>query len=300
MNDDHDLLPPTLDVVFKLMLTGPESEPILNALLNAVLQLPRRIKSSRVLNPEIPKNFADDKGSVLDILVELDDATHVNVEMQARKTDVLLPRAEYYWARTHAARLKRGDDYAHLRQTVSIFLLNYIEFKHLPDVAHHVFLAQHQSFQNQYLPHLRIDFVELPRLSSKLTCELNRPVDERLTIWGRFLRNPNDPMIAEVLMGDNAFKKAKQRLTEISDDPMARELARLREDAEVNYKMAISYAEAKGEAKGKAEGEAKGKTEIARKLLAEPATAALSDELIAKLTELPVDEIRAMRQQDSK
>lgn len=93
---------------------------------------------------------------------------------------------------------------------------------------------------------------------------------------------------AEVLMGNNVFKKAKQRLTEISDDPKARELARLREDAEVNYKIAISYTEAKG------------KAEIARKLLAEPATASLSDEQIANLTGLPVDEIRAMRQQGSK
>ena len=36
-----------------------------------------------MLNPEIPKSELDEKGVLRDILVELDDGTTVDVEMQA-------------------------------------------------------------------------------------------------------------------------------------------------------------------------------------------------------------------------
>ena len=41
-------------------------------------------------------------------------------------------------------------------------------------------------------------------------------------------------------MGDKTFKKAKQLLIQISDDPNSRELARLREKARIDYERSTA------------------------------------------------------------
>lgn len=77
-------LDPTLDIVFKLRFGGPESQPILVALLTAVLQPQGPITEVTVLNPGIPKQNVGDKGIELDLLAHLDDGTQANVEIQAK------------------------------------------------------------------------------------------------------------------------------------------------------------------------------------------------------------------------
>lgn len=54
-------LDPTLDVVFKLLFSSDEE--LLIALLTAVLRPEKRIASAQVRNPELPKDFSDDKGA---------------------------------------------------------------------------------------------------------------------------------------------------------------------------------------------------------------------------------------------
>jgi predicted transposase/invertase (TIGR01784 family) len=74
----------TNDFVFKAVLTS--SEDVLISLLTAVLKPPSPIGRARVLNPELPKDLADDKGGFLDVSVELQDGTRLDVEMQANST----------------------------------------------------------------------------------------------------------------------------------------------------------------------------------------------------------------------
>ena len=141
MGRHKPLLVPTLDIVFKMMLSAPACESALTALLTAILRPSQAIKVARVLNPEVPRRSVDDKGTILDILAEMADGSRINIEMQASNTGVIQPRALYYWARTHADQLRRGQDYGELRATVAIFLLDFAEFKGIPASAHKNFLC---------------------------------------------------------------------------------------------------------------------------------------------------------------
>ena len=100
-------------------------------------------------------------------------------------------------------------------------------------------------------------------------------------------------------------------LVELSEDREARELARIREKGEHDWASSIDTARreglkkglARGLKKGRAEGKAEGKAEGERNaqlhflkaMLLNPQTSSLSDETIARMTNLSVDAVRDMR-----
>ena len=84
------LLPLTSDVVFKEVLGQEESKPILMGFLNDILDMnitsPDQIT---LLNPELNPEYIDDKLSILDIRVQLQDHTSIDVEIQVIDRTIL-------------------------------------------------------------------------------------------------------------------------------------------------------------------------------------------------------------------
>ena len=78
-----DILPPSDDRVFKLILAPDESKPILIDLLSSVLQ--RRVVDVVVRNSEIPPENAQEKAERPDLNCMVDDGTQVDVEMHAHR-----------------------------------------------------------------------------------------------------------------------------------------------------------------------------------------------------------------------
>ena len=75
-------LPLSSDIVFKRVFSKEGNEGILKALLEAILDV--KIQSVIVKNPEMPKDLYDSKAGVMDIKVEVDTNTVVDIEMQVR------------------------------------------------------------------------------------------------------------------------------------------------------------------------------------------------------------------------
>jgi predicted transposase/invertase (TIGR01784 family) len=101
-------LDPKLDLVFKLLFGGPNSQEILISLLTAVIRPPVPIKSVTVLNPEIPGELVTARGIRLDVHVLLQDGRHVDVEMQSKSRGGIRKRALFYWSRLYDTQLRRG------------------------------------------------------------------------------------------------------------------------------------------------------------------------------------------------
>ena len=70
-------LPLSSDIVFKRVFSKEGNEGILKALLEAILEI--NIKSVIVKNPEMPKDLYDSKAGVMDIKVEIDTNTIVDI-----------------------------------------------------------------------------------------------------------------------------------------------------------------------------------------------------------------------------
>ena len=77
----NDIIPATNDVIFKaLFVRNPD---LLKSFLSAVLKLnTQEIKNIKIINPELPPNYADFKSVRLDILLETKTET-INIEMQS-------------------------------------------------------------------------------------------------------------------------------------------------------------------------------------------------------------------------
>ena len=211
-------------------------------------------------------------------------------------------RAPYYWARIYTDQLRRGGQHRNLKPAIVIVLANYIQFKYLVDQSHHIFELRHRFERNLVHPDMRIDFVELPKVPLTFPWELSLPPSERLSIWGQFFRGPADKSLEEAYMSDPVLKATRDKLITISRDEKKRERARqaerawlMRADAERLTRETLDETREQGREEGRAEAEAKTKMDTLKRVLADEATAALSDEAIARIAGVGIDVVSAAR-----
>jgi predicted transposase/invertase (TIGR01784 family) len=260
-----DLLDPKLDVVFKMLFAAEENRDILRAFLEAVLKPEAPIREIEVLNPELPKDGADEKGLILDLRLRLASGEIVNVELQRVNRSTIFPRVLAYWSKCYVGQLGRGDDYHALLPVISILVADFVSFP-WSSGYHHVFDLRERREQFPLLDHLRMHVLSLPRLPS---LEDAAPGDDVVN-WGRFFKSGSDPAVLERLaMRSPELEKARQALLALSGDPEARERAERRFmdryfyelDLQEDREKARAEGLAEGRAEGRAEGEAKGRAE---------------------------------------
>jgi predicted transposase/invertase (TIGR01784 family) len=251
-------LDPKQDVVFKLLFARASNKRLLIALLTAILEPPSPIADVEVLNPELSKESAEAKGTVLDILARLADGRQVNLEMQATARGWRMSRGVFYCARVLASQLSRGEDYHELNPVVGIFIL---DFRSLPGERYHSkfeLLEVHD--QARLADDLTIHVVELPKLPQL------PPAGEGPAVlkWGRFLAAQSDEELEQVAMSDPDLRDAKTALEELSQDPAARRLAEERQLAAFNHRYTMAQERKEGREEGRREGRAEGRAEALR------------------------------------
>ena len=102
-----------------------EANDALKSLLTVFLE--RKVEHVVVKNSEMVKDYAKMKSPRLDLLVEFDDQTSVDLEMQLRQTkDNLLNRFNYYLARLHGSQDMEGKSYSQLKETIVMVFFNLI------------------------------------------------------------------------------------------------------------------------------------------------------------------------------
>jgi predicted transposase/invertase (TIGR01784 family) len=251
-----------------------------------------------VLNPEIPRDAVDHKGIALDIVGTTVKGERIQLEMQARHHAFFKERAFYYATRLHASQLKIGHTYEKLRPTYCINFLNFDQFDcPNPDRYVHIFEMRERETHHLLTNHLEVYFVELHKFLRSLQKNPRGSNNPHLDNWLRFLLNPSDKRLQEVIMSDPIISQAMRRLVDISKDAATREIVRMRERAEHEWASMMSDARHEGKAEGLAEGETKARLDVLKTLLMSPVTAALSDSDLAAMVHLPVDQVAQVRAQ---
>ncbi len=280
-------LSPMIDIVFKMLFSNQDSEQELVSLLNAVIKPKEPIISAKVLNPNIPKEFFEEHGVVVDILAELSDGTKVDIEMQSSNNRDLIKRTHYYGAKMLATSLGAGESYGKLKPAIVIFFLGE-NFFHTECQSYHLSFSMHEDNNKAAMERLlSFHFVEIPKLIQYFKIHKQELGKDSLVDWGRFLYNPYESALKEVFMQDSAIKKAKDRLDSLANDPEAREIARVREIAMRRYKGDVDLA--------REEGRKEARKEIVKKLIALSHIHGYSDEDIAKIADISGDEIKAIK-----
>ena len=275
---------PTVDYAFKRVFGRQENEESLCSLLNAVLRRPvgERIESVVILNPFLPLEAFDDKLSVLDIKARDESGRMFNIEMQIRLHHALRERVLFYWAKLYTEQLTEGDDYAELRPTISVLVVDDILF---PELAgpHHRFRLCEESRGILFSDQIELHVLELPKFDKPLP-DLTDDLDK----WLFFLRHAATLDINHwpVELANSPWQRAGKELTMLAQTEIEREKYEARRKGQLDY-----TSDMRAERRiGRAEGRAEATIRLLQRILKQPVT---TDEALAAMTAVELAELVA-------
>ena len=195
-----------------------EANDALKSLLTVFLE--RKVNKVVVKNSEIVKDYSKMKSPRLDLLVEFDDRTMVDLEMQLRQTKDNLPiRFSYYLARLHGSQELEGKYYGELKETIVLvfFNVNLIENEKMCNT----FTLRNEeglSFVEESQDRMKLRTIEMPKV------DLNKPLEdmnEQEKMIYYFLnchKGLDDSKIKVMIEKDGVIQMLEKRVETISDD----------------------------------------------------------------------------------
>ena len=266
---EADILPPSDDRVFKLLLTSPEAKPGLIQLISGLIH--RSVIDVTLHNTELPPGDTQEKAERLDMNGTIDDGSQINLEMQAnrmkempnRRNMNLKSRCIYYMTDLHSSQPAKGQRrYDQLARTYQVTFCTYTVF---PESSEYVnsFSLRHDRTGELLSDAVQMIFVEL----SKLDAVLKKPVEEMTILdkWALFLRYAPDSeyreKVNEVIASEEVLDMAGELLMGISQNETERAIYRSRRKYETDYASDMATARDIGKAEGKEEGIGIGRAE---------------------------------------
>ena len=195
-----------------------EANDALKSLLTVFLE--RKVNSVVVKNLEIVKDYSKMKSPRLDLLVEFDDRTMVDLEMQLRKTKDNLPiRFSYYLARLHGSQQLEGKYYKQLKETIVLvfFNVNIIE----NDKMCNTFTLRNEeglSFVEESQDRMKLRTVEMAKLDLYKPLEDMNEQEKMIYYFLNCHKGMDDSKIKMMIESDEVIQMLEKRVETISDD----------------------------------------------------------------------------------
>ena len=124
------LLPLTVDVTFKMFFEDPRNRSQLRHFLKATLNFSEdELSEIRVLNSELLRGKADDKGLIVDLLLKSKSGNFKHLEMQQAQHSYFKERIQIYNARIAGGQINVGEDYKEVRRAISLIITSEKMFK---------------------------------------------------------------------------------------------------------------------------------------------------------------------------
>jgi predicted transposase/invertase (TIGR01784 family) len=257
--------------------------------------------------------------------------TYVNVEMQLCSSPGLPARALYYWAKLFSSQLHPGEDYSSLKKTISIVIL---DDTYCDSDDFHTRSGLHDCRQKIVISDLiEVHFLELPKLHNLS----GQDTDNDCIKWMKFFNAKTKEELIMLSEASPSIKKATNLLMSMSMDEETRQKYEEREEYLFERKMMLQFAEKagiekgikigreegkeegieigiekgkekgreegieigieKGKVEGREEGREEGMTIAGRKVAINLVALGLDDDTISKVTGLPQEEVKKLREQ---
>ena len=197
-----------------------EANDALKSLLTVFLE--RKVKHVVVKNSEIVKDYTKMKSPRLDLLVEFDDRTTVDLEMQLRQTkDNLMNRFNYYLARLHGSQDMEGKSYSQLKETIVMVFFNLIIADDDDDICSLYTMRKYSGIplvKEEKEDRMKLMTIEMPKV------DLNKPLEdmnEQEKMIYYFLnchKGMDDSKIKVMIEKDEVIQMLEKRVETISDD----------------------------------------------------------------------------------
>ena len=195
-----------------------EANDALKSLLTVFLE--RKVNSVVVKNSEIVKDYSKMKSPRLDLLVEFDDRTMVDLEMQLRQTKDNLPiRFSYYLARLHGSQELEGKYYGELKETIVLvfFNVNLIDNNRMCNT----FTLRNEeglSFVEESQDRMKLRTIEMAKLDVNKPLEDMNEQEKMIYYFLNCHKGLDDSKIKMMIEKDGVIQMLEKRVETISDD----------------------------------------------------------------------------------
>ncbi|PHG70360.1 Rpn family recombination-promoting nuclease/putative transposase [Bacillus toyonensis] len=283
-----------VDFAFKQLFGTKGNEDILMEFLNAVLQksLSAPITSVVLEDPHLPKEYKEDKLSIMDVRATLGTGELVNIEVQIANKHDIQKRSLYYWSRLYASQMQEGMPYRELKRAITINVLDFIVFPihdsfhttgNLWDVEKEVLMSDQ----------IEIHYLELPKIITQWRESQVNPWHDSLVRWLLLLAANEDQNLTETLEAiamehDETLQKAMDKWDNMSHNQTFRREYEAREKILLDEKAAVAHAKAVGREEGIEQGIAQ--------LVQNMSNRGTTPEEIAALTGLEIAEVHRILQ----
>ena len=195
-----------------------EANDALKSLLTVFLE--RSVNKVVVKNSEMVKDYSKMKSPRLDLLVEFDDRTTVDLEMQLRQTKDNLPiRFSYYLARLHGSQELEGKYYGELKETIVLvfFNVNLIDNHRMCNT----FTLRNEeglSFVEESQDRMKLRTVEMAKLDINKPLENMNEQEKMIYYFLNCHKGMDDSKIKVMIESDGVIQMLEKRVETISDD----------------------------------------------------------------------------------
>ena len=174
-----------------------------------------------VKNSEMVKDYSKMKSLRLDLLVEFDDQTTVDLEMQLRQTkDNMMNRFPYYSARLHGSQDMEGKSYSQLKETIVMIFFNVSIFANdnICNTFRYKCDGDLPFVKEEKEDRMKLRTIEMPKV------DLNKPLEEMneqekmIYYFLNYHKGIEDSKIKVMIESDGVIQMLEKRVETISDD----------------------------------------------------------------------------------
>ncbi len=232
------------DYVFKEFMSN---EVVRKYFLSATLDVPvESIRSVRLINPFLSRKWRAQKQGILDVQIEFNDDTKVNIEMQVAKQRNWKRRNMFYLSRMYTDDIRWGEDYDNLRRCIGISILDY-NLTDEPE-GHHVYRMRDgrgRDFSDLFELHI----IELKK---------NFLPEDGLADWVRLFNATTEEELDMIKSSNIGIRTGMRMIREMSLTRRIRYEIEAREKARRDRVAELQYLQDEAMEKGLAEGMEKG------------------------------------------
>ena len=241
--------------------------------------------------PILEADLIDSKMGVLDVFIEGEKDTNIDIEMQVTSKEYMADRILWYWSKLYSKDLEKGKEYSQTKKTICILIADF-KLKNLKNIPK--YMTKWKIREDEYREEILTDKLEIYIIELEKLKEGYKDKNKELIDWCEFIKAP-ESLDKSVIERNEYIKMASEELEKVNNDKKERRLAELREKAVLD-EIAIrntGYSDGKtdGIKEGIKEGEKKEKINIAKKLL----DMKMSIDTIIEATGLTKEEIESIK-----
>lgn len=210
--DDNFIMLPTVDFCLKELL---HNEKVRKGFVAAILHKdPKEIKKTTLMPTILRQEFEDDKIGILDVRVEMEDGTQLDIEMQVQYFPYWDRRILFYISKMYTGQIQSGDSYSKLKKCIHVSILDFICFPDDEECYRTIRFCDCKTGK-EYTDIFEIQILELPKLYGK-------EVNSDIVKWMRFLSGKSRKEFEEMAKTDEYLEEAYCTLKKLSADEMKR------------------------------------------------------------------------------